>query len=404
MAKKLPESEKKYLLSLNPDEITFSLLVNLFSDKSEKKDGKMVVIPARIEPYWECSLEKGEYFNKERVERTTAGQIIYNKIIVERELQDLLGYIDYPITGGELKKVEEKLSIALKEDKITVETFAKYLDRAQWLGMQFHPVLTTSFTMNTLKPNKKVVETRRKLLEQYKDEIERHEVSASVKIEKELLAVAEKELKGDPGLLLYESEAKGSFGNNFKNISVMKGPMYNPAKGHFDTIESNFMEGIKKTELPNYGTAIISGAYPKAIGTGTSGYFSKQILATLQSVVLDEKGTDCHSKVTIPITLTKSMKSDFIDRYIVENGKLVVLSEENFSKYVGKTVNLRSRMFCINDKVCNVCAGDSFYKLGITNIGLTGSRIASTLLNMSMKKFHDATTKMSEIELDDMII
>ena len=404
MAKKLPEHEKKYLLSLNPDDITFSLLVNLFSDTSEMKDGKMIVKPSRMEPYWECSLEKGEYFNKTKIERTTAGQIIYNKIIVERELQEILGYINYPISGGALKDLEERLAVALKEDKITVETFAKYLDRAQWLGMQFHPVLTTSFTMNTLKPNKKVVETRSKLLKQYKDELERHEVSASVKIEKELLSVAEKELKGDPGLLLYESGAKGSFGNNFKNISVMKGPMYNPAKGHFDTIESNFMEGIKKTELSNYGTAIITGAYPKAIGTGTSGYFSKQILATLQSVVLDEKGTDCHSKATVPIKLTESMRKDFIDRYIVENGKLVILNEENYSKYVGRTVNLRTRMFCVNDKVCNVCAGDSYYKLGITNIGLTGSRVASTLLNMSMKKFHDATTKMSEIDLDDMII
>lgn len=404
MANKLPDNEKKYLLSLKPEDITFSLLVSLFSDKSEKKDGKIVVKPARMEPFWECSLEKGEYFNKEKIERTTAGQIIFNKIIIERDFQEIIGYVNTPINGGALKSLEEKLSVALKEDKITVETFSKYLDRLQWLGMQFHPVLTTSFTMNSLKPNKKVVEARDRLLKEHKEEIERHEVAASVKIEKELLSIAEKELKGDPGLLLYESGARGSFGNNFKNISVMKGPMFNPAKGQFETIESNFMEGIKKNELSSYGTAIITGAYPKAIGTGTSGYFSKQILATLQSVVLDKKGTNCNSKVTIPITLTSSMKKDFIDRYIVENGKLVILNEDNYGKYVGKTVNLRTRLFCTSEKICNVCAGDSYYKLGVTNIGLTGSRVASTLLNMSMKKFHDATTKMSEIDLDDMII
>jgi hypothetical protein len=60
-------------------------------------------------------------------------------------------------------------------------------------------------------------------------------------------------------------------------------------------------------------------------------------------------------------------------------------------------------MYCISDKICNKCAGELFYKLGIENIGLTTTKVSSTLMNKSLKKFHDVSLKLHEVDLNDII-
>jgi hypothetical protein len=60
---------------------------------------------------------------------------------------------------------------------------------------------------------------------------------------------------------------------------------------------------------------------------------------------------------------------------------------------------MRSPLYCLGGEViCNKCAGEGFYNLGIENVGLTTSSIGSNLLNKYMKTFHDATVHMIEID------
>lgn len=255
----LSAENKKYLLSLKPEDISFDLLVNIFGDRAEKNDGKLIVRESRMKPGSSFVLEKGEYFNKEKV-TTNAGLFIFNKLIIERDFVDVLGYWNTTIDGGVLGSIEDKLSKALLNDKITVESMANYLDRMQWLLMQFHSVICGSFTMGTLKPLPSVVREREKLLKENREKIDAGDIITSTKIEKQLLDIANKELKNDHGMDLYRSGARGSFGNNFKNISVMKGGIFNPSTGSFDIVESNFMEGIRKEEITAYANSVVTGA------------------------------------------------------------------------------------------------------------------------------------------------
>lgn len=400
---KMPINEKNYLLGLKPEDITFDLLLDLFSDKSKVVNKKFTTIPSRMKTYDEFVLEKGEYINTEKV-TTNAGLFIYNKLIVERELSGVLGYWNKPINSGVLGEIESLISKALLNDVIKVEAMVNYLNRTQWISKQFHAAISGSFTMNTLKPLPELMKTRDNLLKQNREKIDSGDIIAVTKIEKELLKQAEEKLKGDHGLDLYKSGARGSFGNNFKTVSVMKGPVFNPTTGEFDIVESNFMEGIRKEEIPTYGNAIITGAYPKAIGTATSGYFSKQIIAALQAVVLDGPGSDCGSKGSLKIRIPKASASDFLYRYVIEGNKLVLIDDKNINKYINKEVRLRSPMYCIGKKLCRSCAGIMYEKLQIDNIGLTAARVSSTLLNLSMKKFHDTSSKISELTIDDLVL
>lgn len=75
-------------------------------------------------------------------------------------------------------------------------------------------------------------------------------------------------------------------------------------------------------------------------------------------------------------------------------------------KLVGKKIKIRSPLFCCAPpgKICNKCAGDMPYLLGVENIGLTTSAIGSGFLNLLMKAFHDSTVRTSDIDIDHMVI
>lgn len=91
-------------------------------------------------------------------------------------------------------------------------------------------------------------------------------------------------------------------------------------------------------------------------------------------------------------------------RYIVEGNKLVLLSPDIIDKYVGKKIKLRTPIYCKSDKLCSKCAGTLYYKLGIKNVGLTTSKLSSTLLNLNMKKFHNSTANISKIDINNITL
>ena len=135
------------------------------------------------------------------------------------------------------------------------------------------------------------------------------------------------------------------------------------------------------------------------------GYERKKLDNALQTVVLDDEGTDCGTMYTLDTIIPKKLKKLFLNRYVVTGDirNPILLTEENIDQFVDKTIRLRSPMFCKGEHICNKCAGELFYKMGVKNAGLLNNTMAGVLMNASMKKFHDATVKFSKIEISDYI-
>lgn len=400
----LKDEHKQLLLNLQPDDITAEFIYKYLTDRAKTVNGKVVIQPSIIKTSDTFTLEAKEYFNKEKV-LTNVGLFIYNKFIVEEVFVDVLGYINKPIDSKVHGDIESKISQALLDDKVTVEQVVTYLNKIQWIGNQFNTVFSNSLTMKTIKPLPKVMKLKKKLVSEHKKELEEGNPIVGASIEKQLIDAAKEELKDDVGLRLYSSGARGSVENNYKNIAVVKGPIYNPVKKKWDFVESNFMEGIKKEEIPVVANSIPMGAYPKAVSsTIEAGVINKQLSAAYQSVVLDEIGSDCGTNLTVEIVIDESSKKNFLYRYMVEKGKNILLDTKNIDKYVGKKIRLRSPMYCKGDKLCSICAGTLFYKIGIKNIGLTTIKMATSLLNLSMKNFHDTTIRVYDIDLNTITL
>ena len=403
MARKISENDKKYLLSLTPDDITYTLGMELFADTVEKdSQGNVKVVKSRFEPTDEFDLKAGEYFNKTDI-NTTVGLFIFNKFIVEPKFSKYIDYVNYTITDDGLGHFEGGLSKLLLDDIITTDDFADYLNRIQWLGMQFHEPLAASFTMRGMKPNAKVVKERDRLVKENKEALDKGDILTMSDIESKLIKIAEDEVGDDPSMDLYYSGARGSISNNYKQLSIVKGPILNKTTGKYEFVQNNFYEGIRKEDIAAIATNVTNGSYPKACGTAESGYKGKQISAAMQSVVLRRDIPDCGSKGYNEILITKDIASKVEYRYIIENGKLVMLTNENMDKYIGKVVKMRSIMYCGADYgVCLACAGRLYERLQIDNIGLTATTLTGSLLNLKMKSFHDTSVKVNKIDLNDI--
>lgn len=401
--RKINDDEKKYLLSLKPDDITFELLQDLFSDTAEVIGDKVNVKKSKFVPNDTFILEPNEYFNKSKIE-TTVGIFIFNKFLIEEDFKDTVGYINTTIRNSDAGDIENTIAKLLLDDKITRDKLVNYVNKFQWLGMRIHPMICPSFTPKTFKPIPEVIALRDKLFEENKEAIEAGDAITMEKIEEKLIKKAKEEIGDDPGLALYDSGARGSFENNYKTMCITQGAIFNPGSGKNEISKNCFLEGIEKTSIPLSGNSVVAGAYPKAVGTGVSGYFTKQILAALQATTINDEVEDCKTKATIPVKITPEQASMFDYKYIVENGKLVLLTSENIKKYIGKTVNMRSAVCCPEVKICKCCIGRLYEKMDIKNIGLTASKPSSALTQLSMKKFHDSTIHITQIDFSDITI
>ena len=115
--------------------------------------------------------------------------------------------------------------------------------------------------------------------------------------------------------------------------------------------------------------------------------------------------SDCGTKYYINITLTKELVHDYDYRYILENGKLKLLDPSIIEQYIGKTVKMRSVMFCKGGSVkCAKCAGLYYHKINKQFIGLQTVRASTTLTRANMKKFHDNTIHTQLIDPTRLLV
>lgn len=119
------------------------------------------------------------------------------------------------------------------------------------------------------------------------------------------------------------------------------------------------------------------------------GYETKKFNAAFSHLIAGDPGSDCKTKYTRKVAITESNINFFKDRYIVVNGRTVLIDNSS----IGKTVDMRTPLYCgMPGVICNKCLGESFYKLKIKNIGLNASRLSATIMYVSMKSFHNLAT------------
>lgn len=385
------------LLSLKADDVDADTIKSLLAN-TEDKDAPFDATDSFV-------LPKGRYYNKENV-TTTVGRYIFNLVTLTERTGPHIGYINFPVNGSGMGKIDTKMSELLMADIISVEDYSNWIDRLQWLGFSISDYVNPPLTTDLLVLPEKVKKRKQELLSKEENikALNNKDIITAGKIEKELLDLSKQELKDLPDMDIYDSGSRGSFGNNYKMTAVSRGVV--PSLSNPDEINvsmASLEDGIPPEERYIYADVLTNASYNRAVKTQEGGYEAKKLAAAFQGIVFDKKGSDCGTRLTVPIMITEGSKKLLTDRYIIEKRRNVLLTSSNIDNYVGKTVELRSPMYCRNPKYCSKCTGELYHKLGIENVGLIANVIGTSMTTLSMKAFHNSAVKLKEINYEDYI-
>lgn len=403
--KTLKLDDEKAILDLSFNDITRTKLVDLFADTVDNSLGKNNAgkHKAKYNTWDKMTVPENYFYNGHGKIETTIGRFIFNKFILEGAgIISLTKYINYVVNKSSLSDIDDIIGTFYMENHIDRKSFNSYIDRRDTLGYWLNGMLAHTISQRMLKPLPEIEKKKAELIKKYEKELSENNIDVMTKISDELVAYAKETLKDDPGMDLYDS-GDLDFGNNYKNNAILKGAVMNRITGEFDFIGSSLMDGIEVKDIPAHANSILASQYPASIATKDAGYLGKRLLALLQMMECDEEGTDCGTKNLIPITITPKNKSKMIYTYIENDGQLEMITKDNVSKFMGKTVKMRSPMSCKNQKICSKCAGQLFYYLEVEHVGLFGVQISHTDLNLALKAKHNSVVKLHTLDPDKII-
>lgn len=401
---------KETLLKLRPEDCTVPFLISKItkttsSRRDENGKRSFNVRPPEWNLQGTFKLKAGEYINVEEVPETTVGSFLFNKICIEGKVESIVPnhYYNEVVTKKGFGAFVNEIAVKVSEKKIPLmPNVTEFIQAFEFYGLMLCPGVSASLTKGTFSVDEELRKMRDEL---YAQAGENPSISQIVEIEDKLVKAAEAKLKGDPGLTLFHSGARGSFNDNYKMMSLTVGPVFNPATGKYDVVKSNYIDGIQKRELPAMGNVIVNAAYPKAIGTAEGGYITKQFYAVFQGIQLGEPGSDCGSKGYFTTFITPKNYSTYMWQYAVDQrGKLILMTDDNRDQFVNRVVRMRSPIGCLAPKICNKCMGERFYMLNIQNAGLTAGRLPNSIMNAGMKAFHNTKVTLHKVDPDKLLI
>ena len=403
-AKPIKPNDLVELFNKQPNHITLSYLSYLFADTVDSTAKNNVGKRKSKYNTWDTLIVPANHFYEGQPEiHTTIGRYILNKFMFGGPgIIGVMKYQNDTINKGALGNIDNKIGTFLMNDDITHDQFTKYIDYRDHLGYWLNGILAHTISAKMCKPLPEIEKRKAELCKKYEKELAAGDIDVMTKISDELCAYAKELLKDDPGMDLYLS-GELDFGNNYKNNSIIKGAVMNSITGEFDFIDTSFMNGINIKDLPAHANSILASQYPASIATADSGYKAKKILALLQMMDVDEPGTDCGTKQLIPVTVTKGNAKDLVYSYIDAGGSLIMLDHDNINQYIGKVVMMRSPMTCINPTMCNKCAGELFYKLGIKHAGLFATQLSHSELNLGLKAKHCSVVELYTMDPSRLI-
>ena len=369
----------EYILSLSEEQAASkNTIMELFADFG---DGP------RFNTYDTIDIPKGSYGKTKKNKNpftTTVGLYIFNKGCIE-DMSDVLGYINETITADKYDEINELVSYAKLEDKITIQQLKDFIMQSQ-IYMSCTSALSPSHTMMLLLISDQIEKKKKQLIkDKYSEAIKNKDIKAMDALDKELLDYAKELLKDDPSADMFNSGARSTWGNNFKNMYVSRGSV-KLTDDSYDIITSSYMSGLSKEDLVKANDAAVGGPYSRAVKTKEGGYTEKKILYGLQHVKVLGKGTDCGTNRTIDVTLTKKNIKNWMDSFVKQGSNLIEITSDNKDKFIGKTVKMRYFSLCESKNgICEKCAGTLFNRLGISNVGLASDIFGSRLKNTSMK-------------------
>ena len=170
-------------------------------------------------------------------------------------------------------------------------------------------------------------------------------------------------------------------------------------------IKHSLLEGLTQEEFFNSTYGCRKGLLDVAINTGTSGYLSRKLLFTGVNLEISKDLDDCGTTEYLDVFVSDDKKSRMlIERYYFndENNSLVKITKDNCKELVGKTIKLRSPIFCKSNKLCHKCYGDLYKYLHSKYVGVIAAQsLGETNTQLVLRTFHNSGVAKVDKDSED---
>ncbi len=201
-------------------------------------------------------------------------------------------------------------------------------------------------------------------------------------------------IKSLPFYTYIESGARGSI-DQVKQLIVSRGYVADANnKIKHNLIRSSLVHGLTEEEYFNSCWGARKGLLDTALSTGTSGYLTRQLIystVNMESGELLDCGTTEYLRITIPSNEKEAedLLKTVLWRYYVEDNKLHLITTQNYKTLFGKTLDLRSPIYCRGDKICKKCYGNLHKLLHSDQIGIIATQaIGERTTQLVLRTFH----------------
>lgn len=374
-------------------DLTKNLLIELFSDTFIDGD---TIAPRKfdVEQVFSGRLNDGTNI------KTTIGRWVFNKFCLPNVLFTSEFFQNHPITKKNYKKFFQLVANQLEFNKISKTDYAEFTDRVQWIGSQFVNTVGDSFDSKSLNLSDEVKQQIKEIV----DAIDPTDTVSIDSGDKKVVDILKKALKGTPLGNIIESGAKGGWEANIKPLLGVRGLI----AGEYS--KDSLFGGIGLDTYSKINS--LDGSFQRSVATAKGGYVVNLLRDGLNHTKISKK-EDCKSDGHLIIKLTdsnfktyKNRKVKFLRNVTDVFSPWISLTEKNSKEYIGKTLAIRSVMFCRSkDGYCQTCFGDSFKKNGVTeNLSALTMLVGSNIMNKSMKAFHSTAVDRTEVDFTKLKI
>lgn len=333
---------------------------------------------------------------------TSFGNLLVNAIA----LSDVFGKkIPYMTGKISVKRVEEIVAPILKDTPtddqrnyayIYVDEYTKFIDRLQYIA-SLSSLCVWSATRRNITGPTGLKAYREQLLKEYGDRLK--DPATLAEFEKKLRDYDNEYLKDDPSNGIFLSGKTKDIARKKMYLTTGAGSSFSPSNTVTPTIQS--LEEGWSTD-PQEFTASMNdlryGSYARGAETVKGGVTAKSLLRSLGSYVITMD--DCGSSFTLAREFTQDDYDRLISRYIVESGKLLLIDSDDMArKYIGRTVNMRSPLYCKSkgESFCKYCTGEKL-AANPNGLSLAVTDVSSVILYAFMKLMHGST--LSSVHFD----
>lgn len=377
MAVYIPLNEKSEMEIRNKIHIKNNLLspANLSSVPEPNQDVILGIYMATKNEEEEKEEFKGELVTKSRK--------MFNECLPEK-----YPLINKVVTKSELKRIFNDLALRFPY-KVAMESF----DKIKTLGFYLSTIHGYTLGLDDLY-SKKLNKLNKKLTGEIEKDIATIKNSEDVNNELKSLRIND----------YIESGARGSW-DQAKQLVYSRGYVADANNNVRDyLIRSNLTKGLSPREFFESSWGSRKGLLDTALSTGDSGYLTRQLIYSTIFSELDEELEDCTTNDYLNMnftiknsdgTINQKKSLDFVKlflwRYYLdeETKTLKMISSKNFKDLVGKTVKIRSPIYCKSEKICKKCYGNLYKILHSNQIGVIGTQsVSERITQLVLRTFH----------------